>query len=370
MINIKYNFRQYAFPFFAIFTALALIFRPQLITSLLGGVWSAALPVIAGVIFSAVINPAVCYAERCIGRIRRGKSSRALAIACVYLLIAGILAAVIMIIIPRLIKSITLFANSFDSYYSSLRRQLMMLENGELSGLFLRFDSIVEAISAELPDFFRRTFSATAGFFRVAGDIIVGLVFSVYILADKEQLTDFISGAARAVMSDNAYSRISEILVTVYESLVSFISGQLTEAVVLGTLCFFGMVIMDFEYPLLISTIIGVTALVPVVGAIVGTIPSVFMLFLVKPSSALWFVVFIIILQQLENNLIYPKVVGKSVGLPPILVFTAIVMGAKLGGALGIMFSIPLLSAVYVLVKRRLEASHGGRKTKENGGHH
>ena len=137
--------------------------------------------------------------------------------------------------------------------------------------------------------------------------------------------------------------------------LVSFIAGQLTEAVVLGTLCFIGMVLFGFEYPLLISAIIAVTALVPVAGAIAGAIPSALILFLAKPSSALWFIVFIVILQQLENNFIYPKVVGKSVGTPPILILAAIIAGAELGGAAGIMLGIPLVSAAYTLIKERLE---------------
>ena len=113
-------------------------------------------------------------------------------------------------------------------------------------------------------------------------------------------------------MSPKSFRKAARVISAVNCSLVNFISGQLTEAVVLGTLCFCGMVVLGFEYPLLISTIIGVTALIPVAGAFIGAIPSALVLFLVKPSSALWFIVFIIVLQQLENNLIYPKVVGKS----------------------------------------------------------
>lgn len=351
--------RQFLPYFLMIFAALAIIFRPELLSGILGGIWQAAAPITAGVLLAAIIDPAVKKAEKLLtGRGRRlGKrAARGISIAAVYILIGAVLAAVVMIIIPRLAKSVTLFANSFDSYYAALRRQLYSLSDSSLLGLFGRFDKLIEVLSAELPLLFKKTFTATAGVLKTAANILLGVVLSVYILADKERLLDFIRGASRSLFSEKTYVRMAEIITAVYGSLVSYISGQLTEAVILGTLCFFGMVIFGFAYPLLISTIIGVTALVPVVGAFAGSIPAVFMLFLVKPSSALWFIVFIIVLQQLENNLIYPKVVGKSVGLPPLLVFTAIIIGAQIGGAVGIMLGIPILSAVYVLVRARLTA--------------
>ena len=184
----------------------------------------------------------------------------------------------------------------------------------------------------------------------------MGAVLSVYILAQKDVLIEFVSSAARAALSDGAYKKAARVISAVNSCFVSFIAGQLSEAAVLGTLCFMGMVLFGFEYPLLISAIIAVTALVPVAGAIAGAIPSALILFLVKPSSALWFLVFIIILQQLENNFIYPKVVGKSVGLPPILILAAIIAGAELGGAAGIMLGIPLVSAAYTLIREKIES--------------
>ena len=114
------------------------------------------------------------------------------------------------------------------------------------------------------------------------------------------------------------------------------------------------MKLFGFEYALLISTIIGVTALLPVVGAIVGTVPSALLIFLINPIRAVWFVVFIIVLQQLENNLIYPRVVGKNLGIPPVLVLVAIMLGAGLGGATGILLGVPLMSLAYALLLEKL----------------
>ncbi len=354
--------KKYILPGFAIFTGLALIFRPTLITGIFSTLWCAALPVFTGIIITAVMNPAVNAVEDFFGKLpHRGNSPkkwrRPAAITVAYLLAAAVIAAVISIIIPRLGDSIRLFINSFDGYYSLFRERAEKIIGSK--GVINLFDRIAKTVSEEFPEMLGRTFTATAGFIKAAGNFIVGAVLSVYILAEKHVIMDFLGGAAAAVISDKNLKRLSHCLRVVYDSLTNFISGQITEAVVLGTLCFAGMVMFRFEYPLLISVIIGVTALVPVVGAFVGAVPSVFVLFLVKPSSALWFVIFIIILQQLENNLIYPKVVGKSVGLPPLLILIAIIVGAELGGVSGIMLGIPLLSAAYTLAREKLLETRG-----------
>lgn len=345
------DLKPYILPFIIIFTALAALFNPSIITAVWSKLSAAAAPVILGIIFAAVISPAVEFAEkklcRIFGKRLSGRNLRGCAIAAVYLLILGAAVAAISIIIPSLIDSVTLFANSFDAYYSDFRERYDNISDRSI--IISSISALIDGLSEKLPAMLRKTFSATAGFIRALANIVIGAVLSVYILADKNQLTAFISSAAKAVLSEKAYRRYAEILYALNDSLVRFISGQLTEAFVLGSCCFIGMVILGFEYPLLISTIIGVTALIPVAGAFVGAVPSALMLFLIKPVSALWFIIFIIVLQLLENNLIYPRIVGKSVGLPPILILTAIVTGAAIGGAWGIMLGIPIISAIYVL---------------------
>jgi len=120
---------------------------------------------------------------------------------------------------------------------------------------------------------------------------------------------------------------------------------------VLGCMCFIGMSIFRFEYALLISVMIAVTSIIPVIGAFIGAVPSVFLLFMISPIKALWFIVFIIIVQQLENNFIYPKVVGNKIGLPAIWVLLAIVVGGGLFGVVGILLGVPVCSIIYTLLK-------------------
>ncbi len=334
----------------AAFLGAAFLFRPEIFTSLWKRLSGVVIPVALGIVLSVVIFPAVNGTEKYFLKLSMKKrAARFGAITAVYLAIAGAAAGAVWIVIPRLADSISLFISCFDVYYSDLMERLRASSADDPVGLAGAVGTLAAALYEKLPVLFARVCTAAAGAVKSAGNILVGLVLSVYILAGREQITDFIGGAAQAVMSAENYRRMCTVLRTLGKSLVNFIGGQLTEAVVLGTLCFVGMVIFGFEYPLLISVMIGVTALIPVVGAIAGAVPSALILFLAKPSSALWFIVFIIVLQQLENNLIYPRIVGRSVGLPPILILIAIIMGAQLGGAGGIMIAVPLLSAFYVL---------------------
>lgn len=354
------SIKKYIVPFLAAFAALALLIRPRDVGKLLSAAAYALSPFVMGIILAAVIDPAVCRSERFFSqRLHIKKFARGAAIAAVYVLIAGITSAAAVMILPKLWESGALFVSSADGYYSDFRRRYA---DGSHSVMIKLLDSLAEQAALKLPSFFERTFQVTAGFLRSAGSFLVGAVLSVYILAQKDDILQFVSSAARAAMSEKAYKKTARVLSAVNSCLVSFIAGQLSEAVLLGTLCFGGMVLFGFEYPLLISSIIAVTALVPVAGAIAGAVPSALILFLVKPSSALWFIVFIVILQQLENNFIYPRVVGKSVGLPPILILAAIIIGAELWGAAGIMLGIPLVSAAYMLLREKIESGREARR--------
>ena len=349
------DLKKYIPAVFFVFLLLAVLIRPDDVSGVISSVSSAAAPFVTGIILAAAASPAVSRFEGFFGRRISPKAARGTAVAAVYLIAVGIITAAAFIILPKLWQSAALFVNSIDGYYSELRSGY----RGGSRVVVELFDSLVESLSQLLPKLFDRTYRVTAEFLGGAASFLLGAVLSVYILLQREELTEFVSAAARSVLSEAAYKRSARVISAVNSCLVSFIAGQLTEAAVLGSLCFLGMVIFGFEYPLLISSIIAVTALVPVAGAIVGTVPSALILFLAKPSSAVWFIVFIIVLQQLENNFIYPKIVGKSVGLPPILILAAIILGARLGGAAGIMLGIPLVSAAYTIFRENISENLG-----------
>lgn len=196
----------------------------------------------------------------------------------------------------------------------------------------------------------------------IAGSL-TNLMFSfflaLYMLLGKEKLIRQIRAVLRAVFPLAAVRRIEAVLSLSARIFASFITGQCTEACILGTLCWLGMTLLRLPYAPMIGALIGFTALIPIVGAFIGTIVGAFMIAMVNPMSAVWFVVFLLTLQQFEGNLIYPRVVGSSVGLPGIWVLSAVTIGGAISGIVGMLFSVPVASILYALVrtgtKRRLK---------------
>ncbi|MGN0664912.1 MAG: AI-2E family transporter [Huintestinicola sp.] len=352
--------RKYIRPALLIFLGAFVLVRPEAALTVFGKIWAVFIPVFIGILFAAVADPAVSKVQALLGRIPSKRLSeqgrRYIAILIFYLLIAGIFTGIVCYIIPQLTESVKLLAAGFDGYYNSFRRRYDILASRDPLGVLGQLDKIIEKISDQAPALIKETFSMTASFFGNLMDFIIGIVISIYLLASRDDILEFCKGLMQAALGEERYKKTAHVIGVVNNSFVNFIGGQIIEAAVLGTLCFAGMVIFGFEYPLLISTVIGVTALIPVAGAFIGAVPAALLLFLVRPSSALWFVVFIIVLQQLENNLIYPKIVGKSVGLPPVLILTAIIAGAELGGAVGIILVIPAFSAIYALIRESISS--------------
>ena len=196
----------------------------------------------------------------------------------------------------------------------------------------------------------------------IAGSL-TNLMFSfflaLYMLLGKEKLIRQIRAVLRAVFPLAAVRRIEAVLSLSARIFASFITGQCTEACILGTLCWLGMTLLRLPYAPMIGALIGFTPLIPIVGAFMGTIVGAFMIAMVNPMSAVWFVVFLLTLQQFEGNLIYPRVVGSSVGLPGIWVLSAVTIGGAISGIVGMLFSVPVASILYALVrtgtKRRLK---------------
>ena len=206
-------------------------------------------------------------------------------------------------------------------------------------------------------------------FFGAVTNVVVGLIFSMYVLACKEEVAGRINRVMNAFMSTKVYDKTMYVLNVVHTSFSNFFIGQATEAVILGTLCTIGMWILRIPYAGPIGALVGLTALIPVFGGYIGAALGAFMILTVDPKLALVFLIYLLILQQLEGNLIYPKVVGSSIGLPGIWVLAAIMIGSGLGGVLGMLVGVPVSAAVYKLLRdatAKKEAEKGVRANKKN----
>jgi predicted PurR-regulated permease PerM len=186
-------------------------------------------------------------------------------------------------------------------------------------------------------------------------NLVLGLIFAVYLLLRKDKLIKDSSRLRRLWFSDETNKKMSRVLKTANETFQSFFIGQFVEAIILGTLCFIGMKVLKLPYAAMSGTLVGVTAFIPIVGAFLGAGISAFIILTESPMQALIFVIFLLILQQFEGNIIYPKVVGGTVGLPSIWTLAAVTVGGGLFGVLGMILGVPLAAALYKLAFVKLE---------------
>lgn len=190
-------------------------------------------------------------------------------------------------------------------------------------------------------------------------NVAIGFVFSIYVLASKEALGKLAKSFIYSIIDREKARKLISVVLLSNKAFVGFVSGQCIEVALIGVLCFIGMLIFQFPHALLVSCIVAISAFVPIFGAIIGAAIGALLIFITSPIQALWFVIFIIILQQVESNVLYPKFMGKQVGLPGIWVLTAVTIGGGLFGVVGIIVSVPLCSVLYTLFEkwiiRRLE---------------
>mgnify|MGYP000300435605 CR=1 FL=1 len=297
---------------------------------------------------------------------------RPLSILTTFITVIGLITALALFVIPQLTSSVSTLLKTIPGYMSSFERLISQyISDSEISKeLLQKVSSTImtawkdlftvggEIISNSLSSILNTTLNITSGLI----NFILSIILSVYMLSSKETLIYQIKKLLYAFLDEKTADKLIYIGKISNLTFSKFISGQCVEAVILGGLCFIGMILLRMPYALLISVLIAVTALIPVFGAFIGTIPAVFLILLISPIKALWFIIFILFLQQFEGNIIYPKVVGNSVGLSALWVMMAMLVGGSSLGILGMLIGIPIFSVLYQLLK---DKTNKKLKTKE-----
>ena len=285
------------------------------------------------------------------------KLKRPVSLVTTFIIIIAIIALILGLIIPQLKNTVELFTENFDSYKTQSVELLekVGIEKKTINKLNNNIENIQEEATKYISKNSDKIMQTTVGVATtVAGTvttIVLGMVFAIYILLKKEDLTRQFKKLARAYLPEKRQRTLKEISTLSNKTFGNFVSGQCIEALIIGLLCFIGMLILQIPYAPTIAVLVGFTALIPVFGAFIGTAIGAFLILMVDPTKALIFIIFIIILQQLEGNLIYPKVVGNSVGLPGIWVMVAVTVGASIGGILGMLLSVPVCSILYSILR-------------------
>ena len=273
--------------------------------------------------------------------------------------LCGAIALIVWLVVPELWQCIVFLAEEIPPFFYRLLNDQAVQEALPQSVLeqlqSIDWWSVVEAVSEFLINGLGSAagavVSTVSGLFSGIVSVVLGVVFAIYLLADKDRLAGQADRLMRSYLSRRWLERVRYVLSVLNESFHKFIVGQVTEAVILGVLCTLGMLLFRFPYAAMVGSLVGFTALIPVAGAYIGAAAGAIMMLTVSPLKALLFLVFIVVLQQLEGNLIYPRVVGNSIGLPAIWVLVAISVGGGLFGILGMLLGVPITATLYRLLR-------------------
>lgn len=322
------------------------------------------MPFIIGVMIAFVLNVLLNVVENKLfkklneknGKVWK-KIKRPTSLITTFIIIIALIAFILDLLIPQLKNTATIFTENFDSYKKESIKILdkIGIDDKDIKVLNKNIEKIKGEVTSYVGDnkqeIVQTTFGVASSVVGTITSLVLGIVFAIYILLKKEDLARQSRKVLKAYLPEKKEKRIREIANLSNKTFGNFISGQCLEALIIGVLCFIGMFILQIPYASTISVLVGFTALIPVFGAFIGTVIGAFLILMVDPTKAIIFIIFILILQQLEGNLIYPKVVGKSVGLPGIWVMVAVTVGASIAGVLGMLLSVPICSVLYSILK-------------------
>lgn len=350
------------------------------ILSILGWVINIFSPFLLGILIAFVLNVLVSFIEnKLFGKVKKNKIwyklKRSLSITISLVLVTLIIVFIINLLIPQLKNSVSLFTDSLPGYKEDILDIMNKFDLEETtitkaSDYLDNFSKIItDYIKGNSKDVITVTTEVATSIVVVVSKTVIALVFAIYMIAQKETLKRQLYKLMNAYLKPKTVNKISKYSAMANKTFSSFVTGQCLEAIIFGLLSFIGMLILGLPYASTISVLLGFTALIPVFGAFIGTGLGAFLILMVSPVKALIFIIFVLVLQQIEGNLIYPRVVGKSVGLPGIWVLLSVTIGASVGGILGMLIATPLCSLLYTIltqaVNDRINSNKIVNKVKE-----
>lgn len=287
-------------------------------------------------------------------------AARPLAVLTSYLALIIIVVAVFSFVLPKLVESIQTFVLNLNGYIANAQNSInhllaylhLDIEQLDLSKLNTTLESILNSALRFLSNLGPQIIEFTTGLVSIVVTGVLALVFSIYMLSGRDKLLAQCRRLLKAYVPAKVAGPISDVVSLTAATFTKFVTGQCIEACILGGLCTVGMLFIQPDYAPLIGVTVGASALIPVAGAYIGAILSAVLLLMVSPLKAFIFVIFLIILQQVEGNVIYPRVVGTSLGLPGIWVLAAVTVGGSLMGVPGILISVPIASVAYTLLRQ------------------
>lgn len=349
-------------------TYLCIYYWPS-VSGILLTLFEAIVPLIIGCVVAYIVNLIMSFYERYYfpnaSKNFIVKSRRIVCLLLAIITLLAVVALIIIIVLPQFTSCISLLFTKLPTVLSDIVAHIVDLEvlpeNVMATLLSIDWNSTISQVVNALTSGFSNIVGIVVGVVTsVVGGFItafLSVIFSIYLLLSKETLGRQAKKVLVKTLNPKVYEKFEYILELVNKTFRGYIVGQCTEAGILGVLCAFGMWILRMPYAAMIGALIAFTSLVPIAGAYIGGVIGAFMVFTVSPVQALVFIVYLIILQQIEGNLIYPKVVGTSVGLPAIWVLVAITVGGGIMGIAGMLLGVPVAAVIYKLLKDKFSTA-------------
>ncbi len=347
----------------SVFIVYILIIYWSTFSALLAKFFGALVPLVVGFVIAYIINILMnFYENKCFSKIKKQKLKkliRPVALICAILTLLAIITLIVGLVVPQFVSCIKLIITMLPSAINNIAKYIQTLpavpenvveyiENIDVQNIISLNSSVITSGFGNVMD---RVIKAATSVLSGTVTTFLSIIFAIYLLIGKDSLVAKADKLFVHYVPHKARQRIYYILKVVNECFHKYIVGQCVEAVILGVLCTLGMLVLRLPYAAMIGALVAFTALIPVAGAYIGAAVGAFMILMVSPVKALIFLIFLVVLQQIEGNIIYPKVVGNSIGLPGILVLAAVTVGGGILGIPGMLLGVPLTAAIYKIVK-------------------
>lgn len=364
---------------FCVCAALILLFfafyRGEYIFSAIETVFNILMPFVYGFAIAYIMNPVVRFLDDKVYKVilrklfkekNTGKTSRVLSLFTSTILFIGLLVACFSFLIPEILKSLQMLATNINVYLSNSKELLIKLFGGSqetrsfINDNYGRFSAFLNEWlnSGSFNDFMTILGNSIFGTLKFLYNLVIGYIISIYVLFDKEKFKAQVKKLLYTFFDNERVNLIIENSRYTDRIFGDFFAGKLIDSAIIGVLCFIVMVIFKMPYALIISVIVGVTNIIPYFGPFIGAIPSAFLILLVDPGKCVGFLIFIFILQQIDGNIIGPKILGGKTGLSSFWVLFSLLIFGGLFGMVGMIIGVPIFSILYSfvngLIKKRL----------------
>ena len=322
-------------------------------------------PFIWGLIFAFILCRLADHIEKLLPEKITFKTKRMMSTFISIIILMLVIVLIIMLIVPQLISSLASLYTQIISFANKAPEWLLELEekfniSGDIFDEAYAYatdflSTVLKALQTQLPAIISTAMSTLSNVL----NFIIGFIVALYVLMDREHLLNIVKRTSRAILPHDVYAFIKRVCTLMVFNLYKFFEGKLLDSLIIGIICFIFMALFRMEYSLLVAVIIGLTNIIPFFGPFIGAVPSIFILLIISPLQALIFAVFILVLQQVDGNIIGPRIIGDSVGLSSLWIMFAIIVGGAYFGVAGMILGVPVFSVIYTLlrdfVNKRLE---------------